>query len=60
MSGLGEKAMARLKCMYTNARSMDNKQEELEAIVELENYGITAMTETWCNDSYNWSATGWL
>ena len=49
-------SIAQLKCIYTNARSMGNKQEELEAIVQLENYDIVAITETWWNDSRNWSA----
>ncbi|KAK4827442.1 hypothetical protein QYF61_017999 [Mycteria americana] len=47
---------AQLKCIYSNARSTGNKQEELEAIVQLENYDIVAITETWCDDSHNWSA----
>lgn len=33
-------------CIYTNAHSMGNKQEELEAIVQLENCDIAAITET--------------
>ncbi|KAK4827580.1 hypothetical protein QYF61_019482 [Mycteria americana] len=47
---------AQLKCLYTNARSMGNKQEELEAIVRQENYDMVAITETWWGDSHNWSA----
>ncbi|GAB0203947.1 hypothetical protein GRJ2_002860300 [Grus japonensis] len=35
---------------------MGNKQEELEAIMQLENYDIVAITETWWDDSHNWSA----
>ncbi|GAB0203330.1 hypothetical protein GRJ2_002798600 [Grus japonensis] len=35
---------------------MGNKQEELEAIVQLENYDIVAITETQWDDSHNWSA----
>ncbi|KAK4815560.1 hypothetical protein QYF61_004077 [Mycteria americana] len=46
---------AQLKCLYTNARSMGNKQEELEAIVHQENYDMVAITETWWDDSHNWS-----
>ncbi|KAK4810837.1 LOW QUALITY PROTEIN: hypothetical protein QYF61_008809 [Mycteria americana] len=37
---------AQLKCLYTNARSMGNKQEELEAIVQQENCDMVAITET--------------
>ncbi|KAK4830250.1 hypothetical protein QYF61_009317 [Mycteria americana] len=35
---------------------MRNKQEELEAIVQQENCDIVAITETWWDDSHNWSA----
>ncbi|PKU36248.1 mitochondrial fission process protein 1 [Limosa lapponica baueri] len=48
--------LAQLKCIYMNACSMGNKQEELEAIVQQENYDIVAITETWWEDSHNWSA----
>ncbi|KAK4815696.1 hypothetical protein QYF61_006679 [Mycteria americana] len=47
---------AQLKCLYTNAHSMGNKQEELEAIVHQENYDMVAITETWWDDVHNWSA----
>ena len=47
---------AQLRCFYTNAHSMGNKQEELEAIVRSESYDIVAITETWWNDSHSWSA----
>ena len=50
------KSAAHLECMYTNARSMGNKQEELEAIVQQESYDIVDITETWWDDSYDWSA----
>ncbi|PKU38005.1 rna-directed dna polymerase from mobile element jockey-like [Limosa lapponica baueri] len=48
--------LAQLECIYTNARSMGNKQEELEATIEQENYDTVAITETWWEDSHNWSA----
>ncbi|GAB0189218.1 hypothetical protein GRJ2_001387100 [Grus japonensis] len=51
-----EGSAAQLKCIYTNACSMGNKQEELEAIMQLENYNILAITETWWDDLHNWSA----
>ncbi|KAK4816775.1 hypothetical protein QYF61_022887 [Mycteria americana] len=35
---------------------MGNKQEELEAIVHQENDDMVAITETWWDDSHNWSA----
>ena len=53
-------SIAQLKCIYTNAHSMGNKQEELEAIVQQENYDIVAVTEIRWDDSPNWSAAGWL
>jgi len=43
-----------MKCIYSNARSMGNKQEELEAIVQLEKYDVVAITETWWDNSDNW------
>ncbi|GAB0206897.1 hypothetical protein GRJ2_003155300 [Grus japonensis] len=49
-------SVAQLKCIYTKAHSIDNKQEELEAIVQQENYDIVAITETWWDDLHNWSA----
>ena len=39
-------SIAQLKSIYTNAHSMGNKQEELEAIVQRENYDIVAFTKT--------------
>ena len=47
---------AQMKCLYTNACSMRNKQEELETIVLLENYHLIAITETWWDESYDWNA----
>ena len=47
---------AQFRCFYTNTCSMGNKQEELEAIVQLESYDTVAITETWWNDSHSWSA----
>ena len=46
----------KLRYLYTNARSMSNKQEELEAIVCSESYDIVAISETWWNYSHSWSA----
>ena len=47
---------AKLKCLYTNAHSMGNKRDKLEATVLLESYDLIAITETWCNESHDWSA----
>ncbi|KAK4823371.1 hypothetical protein QYF61_001719 [Mycteria americana] len=49
-------SITQLKCIYINAHSTGNKQEDLEAIVQQENYDIVAITETWWDDSHNWSA----
>jgi len=45
--------VAQLECIYT---SMGNKQEELEAIVQQQNYDIVAITEAWQDNSHSWSA----
>ena len=47
---------AQLRCLYANAHSMGNKQEELETIVQSESYDGVAITETWWNDSHSWNA----
>ena len=46
---------AQLKCFYTNAHSMANKQEELEDTMLLENYDLVAITETWWDESHDCS-----
>ncbi|XP_071892066.1 uncharacterized protein [Anas platyrhynchos] len=48
--------MAQLKCIYTNARSIGNKQEELEAIMQQAGYDLLAIMETWWDHSHDWSA----
>ena len=47
--------IAKLKCLYTNACSIGNKQEEPETVAQLENYDLTAITETWSDESHNWN-----
>ena len=44
---------AQLRCFDTSARSMGNKQDELEAIVWSESYDIVASMETWWNESHS-------
>jgi len=56
MPGLGVRLIAQLKCIYTNARSMRIKQKELEAIVQQDSYDLVPITETWWDDSLDWSA----
>jgi len=45
--GFGMRQGAQLKCVYTNAHSIGNKQEELETIVQQASYDLVAITETW-------------
>ena len=50
---LGVRQMPQLKCVYTNAYSLANKQEELEATVHLANHDLVAITDPWwyhCHD----------
>lgn len=64
MMGLGVRQGALLKCIYTSARNMGNKQEELKPIVRQENCDSIATMETW----WNWNCllpqleccNGWL
>lgn len=51
----GVKSSAQLKCMYINAQSVGNKQEEQEAIVQQENYAIVTNTERWWDSLHDWS-----
>jgi len=53
MLELGVRRMTQVKCIYTNACSMGNKQEELEAIVCQANYDLVAITETWWDHSHD-------
>jgi len=55
MPMLGVKSIAQLP-IYPNAQSMGSKQEKLEAIVQEDSCGLVAITETWWDDSHNWSA----
>ncbi|RMC20263.1 hypothetical protein DUI87_01109 [Hirundo rustica rustica] len=52
----GVKSAAQLKCVYTTAHSMNNKHEELKAIVHQESYDMVAITEIWWDDSHDCSA----
>jgi len=58
MLGLRVRQLAQLKCIYTNAYSMGNNQEELkvEVIMYPANCDSLAITETWWDCSHNWSA----
>jgi len=54
MPGSGVRLTAQLKCIYTTARSMGNKQEELEAIIQQDGYDLVTITETWWDNSHDW------
>ncbi|KAM9590717.1 uncharacterized protein ACIBXB_005842 isoform 1-T1 [Morphnus guianensis] len=56
MPMLGVDSIGQLKCIYANAHSMGNKQEELEATVQQDRYDLVTITETWWDDSHDWSA----
>ena len=47
MPMLGVDSIGQLRCIYANERSMGNKQEELEAIVQQDRCDLVAITETW-------------
>jgi len=47
MPGLRVRLIAQLKCIYTNACHLGNKQEKLEAIVWQENYALVTTAKTW-------------
>ena len=53
--GSTEGSGAHLKCLYTNARSMRNEQDELEALISSQSYDVIGISETSWND---WRATG--
>ena len=56
--GPSEKAtrpIAKLKRLYTNARSKGNKQEELETVAQFRKYDLIAIMETWWDESHNWN-----
>ena len=46
---------AQLKCLYANAHSMGNKEEELETFTCLQGYELIGITEMWWDGSYGWS-----
>ena len=46
--------MEKLKIFHTNARSFNNKMEELEDKIDSEEYDIVAVSETWFKEENNW------
>jgi len=49
----GMRLAAQLKSIYTNAHSMGNKQEEMEAIVQQDGYNLVAIRETLWDNSHD-------
>ena len=45
-----------LKCLYTNTLSMIKKQDELEVLVSSLSWDVIGISETWWNESHDWSA----
>ena len=45
---------ASVKCLYTNADRIGNKDEELEICVQLQAYNHVGITETAWDGSYDW------
>jgi len=50
------RSTAQLKCVYTNARSTGNEQEELAATAQQDGCDLVAITETWWDSSRDWQA----
>ena len=46
-----------LRCIYTNARSLANKWEELELHAQSESYDVIGITETWWENLHDWKTT---
>jgi len=47
--------IAKLNCLYTNARSMGNKWEELETVAQFGKCDLITITETWWDESLDWN-----
>ena len=45
-----------LKCLYTNTRSMGNKQEEPETCVWSQGHDVIVIIDTWWDSSHDWNA----
>lgn len=51
-----------LQCLYSNACSMKNKQEDLEALAQSQNYYTIDVNEILLDESCDWCAMmdGWM
>uniref|UniRef100_K7EWV1 Endonuclease/exonuclease/phosphatase domain-containing protein n=1 Tax=Pelodiscus sinensis TaxID=13735 RepID=K7EWV1_PELSI len=55
VKNVSEANQQKLRCLYTNARSLGNKMEELELLVQEVKPDIIGITETWWNTRHDWS-----
>jgi len=46
---------AQMKCLYMNPCSMGNEQEDVKATMLLESHDLISLTETWWDESHDWS-----
>ena len=44
-----------LACLYTNARSLGNKQDELVLLLSAKKYDVIGITETWWDSTHDWT-----
>lgn len=44
-----------LRCLYTNARNIWDKQVELEVLIQDQNYDLIGITEPWWDNSHDWN-----
>jgi len=51
------RSATQLKCFYTNARSLRNKQKDLDTTMMLENHNVVVISKTWWDDSHYWSVS---
>uniref|UniRef100_K7F1V5 Endonuclease/exonuclease/phosphatase domain-containing protein n=1 Tax=Pelodiscus sinensis TaxID=13735 RepID=K7F1V5_PELSI len=55
LNWVSEAKQQKLRCLYTNARSLGIKKEELELLVQEMKPDIIGITETWWNTRHDWS-----
>uniref|UniRef100_A0A8C4YP06 SGNH hydrolase-type esterase domain-containing protein n=1 Tax=Gopherus evgoodei TaxID=1825980 RepID=A0A8C4YP06_9SAUR len=55
VKNVSEPKRQKIKCLYTNARSLGNKMEELVLLMQELKLDIIGITETWWNSSHDWS-----
>lgn len=55
-SGSAAGSGAHLKCLYANTHNMRKKKDKLEALVFFQSHDIIGISETWWDESHDWSA----